>query len=335
VRNKNDTPKLKKIILKNWFILGIVVIIAIGISFPGIGINLNPKNISNNAVIVILFLITGLTLPSEALKSGLKNIKLHLFIQVCIFIITPAFFYLIGNVFSAVFSMPILIGIYALSVLPTTISSCIVFTSSVEGNVVGTMFNAAVANIIGIFISPLLLSLLLRDTYHAIPAEELGLIFKSLILKMFIPIIAGQGLRFFISNLIDKRKKILRVISNVLILLIILFSLSKTAGDPSFTEYLSGLALPFLILALANVVIIGTIFFSTRLFKFSEKDRISAVFAGSQKTMAMGVPLLSAFFAFQPELLGIVLMPLLFYHPWQLLVAAFVKGLIFEKKKEA
>lgn len=319
---------------KNWFIFGIFFVIFLGILVPEAGIFLNPEGLTNTGVIILLFLITGLTLPTDALKSDLKNVKLHLYIQFCIFILTPAFFFLLGNIFFNQFSQPVLIGIYALGVLPTTISSCIVFTASVDGNVVGTMFNAAVANIIGIFISPLLLSLLLKDAYRAIPSEELVSIFKSLILKMLLPILAGQGIRFFLSRKIQAHKNSFKIISNILILLIIFFALSKTAGSREFMENLSGFVFPILVLAGSNILLVLFIFSGTKLLRLSQKNAISAVFTGSQKTIAMGVPLLSSFFAFQPELLGVVLLPLLFYHPWQLLVAAFVKKILFDKKAE-
>lgn len=330
----NNLQSVSIFAAKNWFILGIFIVIILGIVIPEVGVFLNPEGITNTGIIILLFLITGLTLPTNALKSDLKNVKLHIYIQFCIFILTPLLFFLLGNIFSQNFSQPVLIGIYALAVLPTTISSCIVFTASVDGNIVGTMFNAAVANIMGIFISPLLLSLLLKDAYRAIPTEELVSIFKSLLLKMLLPILAGQGIRFFLSRNIQKHKKSIKIISNILILLIIFFALSKTAGSKNFRDNLSGFALPVIVLAFSNILLVLIIFSGTKIIKFSKKDSASAVFAGSQKTMAMGVPLLSAFFAFQPDLLGVVLLPLLFYHPWQLLVAAFVKKILFEKRAE-
>ena len=54
----------------------------------------------------------------------------------------------------------------------------------------------------------------------------------------------------------------------------------------------------------------------------------TAVFVAPQKTLAMGVPLLSTYFAAQPEVLGIAMIPLLFYHPWQLLTAGVAKGFL-------
>jgi predicted Na+-dependent transporter len=41
----------------------------------------------------------------------------------------------------------------------------------------------------------------------------------------------------------------------------------------------------------------------------------------------MGAPLLSVYFASAPQLLGFALLPLIFYHMWQLMVAGFMKSL--------
>ena len=45
-----------------------------------------------------------------------------------------------------------------------------------------------------------------------------------------------------------------------------------------------------------------------------------------QKTLAVGIPLLSTYFAHDPELLAVAILPLLFYHPWQLMIAGFIKS---------
>jgi predicted Na+-dependent transporter len=56
------------------------------------------------------------------------------------------------------------------------------------------------------------------------------------------------------------------------------------------------------------------------------EDVITGVFAGSEKTIAMGIPLIAACPAGQPEVLGIVVLPIVFSHPWQLLTCAIARG---------
>jgi sodium/bile acid cotransporter 7 len=53
-------------------------------------------------------------------------------------------------------------------------------------------------------------------------------------------------------------------------------------------------------------------------------DRVSFLFAGTQKSTAVGVPL--AAILFPPEIAGFLVVPLMLYHLAQLVVAAPVAG---------
>ena len=58
----------------------------------------------------------------------------------------------------------------------------------------------------------------------------------------------------------------------------------------------------------------------SRLLGFDWPDRITAMFCGSKKTLASGVPMANLIFAGQP-VLGLVLLPIMVYHSMQLLVS--------------
>jgi len=60
--------------------------------------------------------------------------------------------------------------------------------------------------------------------------------------------------------------------------------------------------------------------------RFPRENLISAMFAAPQKTLSLGVPLISAYFARSPQTLGLALLPLLLYHPWQLLIAGLLRN---------
>jgi sodium/bile acid cotransporter 7 len=52
---------------------------------------------------------------------------------------------------------------------------------------------------------------------------------------------------------------------------------------------------------------------------FSREDRIAAVFCGSKKTLASGVPMAKLIFGGHPGL-GLILLPIMVYHSLQLMV---------------
>jgi sodium/bile acid cotransporter 7 len=271
---------------RNWFLLGILTALLLGSLIPGLELVLNPGGATRIVLIVTLFLIAGFNLPSEAISSGLKDYRLHLYIQSFVFVLIPAFFLLTTLPFRSVWDQQLYAGIFTVAVLPTTISSCIVFTQVSGGNVMGTMFNAALANILGVIISPVLLSLLMRGGGVPIPASEILRILKSLGLQMLLPIASGQVLRRFFRAAAVKHKKRLSVASNIFILFILYFAFSKTARNPDFLGNLRSLIGPFCYLAVAHLLLLAA----------------------------------------TPEVLGIALLPLVFYHAFQLLTAGFVKS---------
>lgn len=320
-----------KFFKKNWFIFGIFAALFFGLTAGDAGIFLNRGSWFSNMLVVIIFIITGLKLPAEAVRNGLKDVRVHIYIQFFIYIAVPLYFYFSSSLFKNVFDPGIMIGIYALAALPCTISSCIVFTQNAGGNVVATMFNAAFANIIGVFVSPLLLSLMLRTSAGMLPSEQLIVILRKLALMMLLPIGAGQVMRRWLSEAVERKKKALGVLTNVFILLILYFAFSKSASEPGFISNLKSMIKPYLYLAVSFILLNALASGGAALLRFNTEDRISVTFTAPKKTLAMGVPLLTTYFASSPELLGAALLPLIFYHPWQLFVSGILQEVIRKK----
>lgn len=317
---------------KNWFLLGILFTLFCGFLIPDPGRILNPSSITASFIVIILFFITGFTLPSEAIKIGLRDLQLHIYIQTFIFFIVPLYFVFTSYLLKNYIREELIIGIYALSCLPTTVSSCIIFTQLSGGNVVGTMFNASFSNVLGTIISPLLLSFLLKRVGQSLPVEEVLKLVLNICLMIFVPFIIGQVLRFFIKDFVIKHKKKMAVLSNILILIIIYFALSKTAGNTLLKENINYMLLPFGYLAISNILLVFLSYSGSRILKLNNQNTISIIYTAPQKTLAMGVPLLSIYFSYNPDILGLTILPLLFYHPWQLIVAGIIKGSSFLKK---
>jgi sodium/bile acid cotransporter 7 len=59
--------------------------------------------------------------------------------------------------------------------------------------------------------------------------------------------------------------------------------------------------------------------FLARALGLNREDTIAAAFCAPQKTIASGIPLAKAIFGAHPGL-GLILLPILFYHPLQLIV---------------
>ncbi len=116
-------------------------------------------------------------------------------------------------------------------------------------------------------------------------------------------------------------------------LTIIFFGVSRSVENASFQTYWQQLLLPFVYLAVSHIILLFLAFNGARLIGLKRENIISTLYAAPQKTLAMGIPLLSTYFANQPEILGVAILPILFYHPWQLFIAGLVKNSNYINKR--
>ena len=77
--------------------------------------------------------------------------------------------------------------------------------------------------------------------------------------------------------------------------------------------------------AVLFAVVFGLLQLVCRTLRFPIEDRIAVVFCGSKKSIAAGVPMAQVIFSGDPRL-GLILLPLLIYHPMQLLICGVLAG---------
>ncbi|MFP4644013.1 MAG: bile acid:sodium symporter [Spirochaetales bacterium] len=324
---------MPRFLYRHWFVLALAALLVGSFLLPGFGDTINPGGVTQNVLVFVFFLMNGFSLPSEHILHGLKNVKLHVAVQLFIFAVIPLYFAITAPLFSSYLGGNLTVGLYALAVLPTTMSTANIFTQTTGGNVVATMFNSALSNGAGIIVSPLLLSLFLATGGAGLPPEEIMSVFSELALIMLVPFAVGQLWRRRAMELAARVKKRLSTISSVIILTIIFMTVSSTAGDPQFVERMVELPVPFLFLALTHVMLLVLSAVLGRVLKLSRPDRLTLLFCAPQKTLAMGVPLLSVYFSSRPDILAFAILPLLFYHPFQIFTAGVVRALISPRRE--
>jgi sodium/bile acid cotransporter 7 len=177
-----------------------------------------------------------------------------------------------------------------------------------------------------VILSPLLLSLLLSTAGRPLPVSELLVTLRNLALNMLLPIAVGQLARRRLQSAITSHKKAFGVASNALILVIVVLVFSRTAADPRFAELAPQLGWPALYVLASHLLLVGLSLVLAKALRLPDRDQVAVMFMAPQKTLALGAPLLTIFFGNQ-EVLGFALIPLLLYHPLQILVAGFLKGL--------
>ncbi|MFP4373883.1 MAG: bile acid:sodium symporter [Spirochaetaceae bacterium] len=311
---------------RNWFPITLVPTFIAGYFFRHAGVALNPDSIGTYTVVIAIFLITGYTMPTEALVRGVTDLKLHVYMEIFIFVVFPLYVLASTLLLGDLFRPEVVAGLFALAVLPTTISSCTVFTQATNGNVAGTMFNAAFSNLAGVFLSPLLLSLLLQSTGRALPMDQLTGIFVRLGILMIIPIGIGQLMRRVYPAFAAKHGAVLRKSTSIAILLVVFFNVAAAAVDEGFMSNLGTMGGPTLYLLISHLVLLALAWGGAKLFRLGRANEMSVIFTAPHKTLALGAPLVAVYFADRPEVIGIALLPVILYHLVELLVAGVLRS---------
>jgi solute carrier family 10 (sodium/bile acid cotransporter), member 7 len=271
-----------------------------------------------DVAIVFLFFLYGTRLSPKAAIAGLIQWKLHIAVLLCTFALFPALGIGLTHLASGVLPQPLLVGVVLLCLMPSTVQSSIAFTSIAQGNVAAALCAASLSNLLGVFISPLLVGWLLQTSGVVLSFD----VFRDIILQLLAPFMVGQLARPWIGEWMQRNKKILGYADRGSILLIIYVAFSKGMveniwGEVGILDLFVLLAILTLLLA---VVLLLTGFIGRRLMALSIEDEIVLQFCGSKKSLASGLPIASLLFP-GPHL-SLILLPLMLFHQIQLIVCA-------------
>jgi sodium/bile acid cotransporter 7 len=156
---------LSKVGLNAFFFLMIGTIF-IAWLFPPLGVAESPLHLPAIAGygVSVIFFFYGAKLSPENIVNGLSKWRLHLMVQLSTFVLFPVTIVLLRLIFEDYFTSLIGMGIFYLAALPSTVTSSVVMVSIARGNIAAAIFNASVSSILGIFITPLLMSSVLEKS---------------------------------------------------------------------------------------------------------------------------------------------------------------------------
>ncbi|HKD75625.1 MAG TPA: bile acid:sodium symporter, partial [Ktedonobacterales bacterium] len=266
------------------FTLAIVAAVALSLVLPCSGESALWVAVGSEIAIALLFFLQGARLSRQAVVAGLLHWRLHLIIMAATFIV----FLLLGlalNPLSGWLLTPSLYaGILFLCTLPSTVQASVVFTSIAGGNVAAALCAASLSSMIGMVLTPLLVSLLLR-THGGGSLHGLG----SIALHLLLPFLAGQLLQSRISDWMKRHDHVVSLVDRGSVLLMVYgaFSAATLSGAwsriPAFSLF---------VLAIINAALLATMLasttFSARRFGLSREDEIAIVFCGSKKSLVTG-----------------------------------------------
>lgn len=313
-------------LLKDWFLIGMVLAVLLAWWWPEPGAHggaLHPE-LLNKLGVALIFLLHGLTLSFQSLKAGTLRFKLHLVVQLSTFLMFPILGLGLVQLSAGRVEPALVTGVFFLCALPSTVSSSVALTAAARGNVPAAVFNATLSSLLGVALTPLWLAFVLGAQGKGLPV---GKVVLDLCLWLLLPLFVGQLLRPWFGAFASRHKARISFIDRGTILLLVYTSFCDSvvagvwAGQGLVPLlYAGGVSAGLLALVLAATAQIS------RALGFPMEDRIVAIFCGSKKTLASGVPMARLIFGADPGL-SLILLPLMIYHPLQLVVGGWLAGL--------
>uniref|UniRef100_A0A7S0D1Q8 Sodium/bile acid cotransporter n=1 Tax=Amorphochlora amoebiformis TaxID=1561963 RepID=A0A7S0D1Q8_9EUKA len=318
---------------KRFFLYFLVISIAVAAAYPEAGRRrgpLKPRITVSWVAVILIFYITGLKLKTHELKNAAAYWKLNVYVICFTYILIPSTVYVLSLILRETsFNSSIIDGMIVMSCLPTTISMCVILTKTGGGNEAAAVFNATVSNFLGIFLTPALLLLLLGQSGSVSMVD----IIVKLVVRVVVPVVGGQVTRFVLPGLkpwISRHGKGLKRFSEILLLFIVYATFCQTfyVGVDAKPEEFAILLCILIPLHLAYLALC----FTTARFKclgYARPDIVTVLFCSTQKTVALGIPLITAIYE-ESEQAGILSVPLLIYHPMQLVVGSLLINRLYE-----
>ena len=300
------------------FTLTLVAVVIIASFLPASGQVAVGFGWLTNIAIALLFFLHGAKLSRESIIAGAGHWRLHLLVFGLTFVIFPLLGLALKPVLSPLIGKDLYMGILYLCALPATVQSAIAFTSLARGNIPAAICSAAASSLFGIFLTPVLVTLLLN--VHGDGGSTLDAIIKISI-QLLLPFVAGQIARRWIGAWVGRNKNWLKYVDQGSILLVVYGAFSEAVNEGIWHKIplwdLAGLVVVCGVV-LALVLVISTLL--GRLFGFNVEDRITILFCGSKKSLATGVPMAQVLFA--GSTIGVLILPLMLFHQIQLMVCA-------------
>lgn len=149
-------------------------------------------------------------------------------------------------------------GFVYLCILPATVQSAIAFTSMAGGNVAAAVCSASASSLLGIFVSPLLVGLLMH--VQGTTGDSLQQVWH-IMLQLLVPFVAGHLLRPLIGGFVERHRKMIGKTDQTSILLVVYTAFSEAVTQGIWHQVGLGSLLfivVFSLVLLAFILVINT-----------------------------------------------------------------------------
>ena len=323
----------------NEFLILVGLSIALAKAYPPLGATyLVPEITANWIAVCLIFFMAGLSLKTEEFSKAFLRLRFNLLIQVFNFGVVSVVVYGLSRALEAsnALESSLADGMVVCASLPMTINVIMVLTQLSGGDEASAIFNSAFGNLIGVFLSPMLILGYLGVT------GDIGVVevFYKLALRAVLPVIVGQVLQKTstqVVNFAEKHKYLFKQTQQYALVFIVYTVFCETfLGDAQ-----SDIGDIFLMIFFQFITLVALMVAAWYMLKVLYRDepalRVMGLYGCTHKTVAMGVPLIHAIYEDDPNI-GSYTLPLLIWHPMQLVIGTFLAPRLYafvesEKKR--
>jgi sodium/bile acid cotransporter 7 len=310
---------------KNSFLVLLLLAILLAYAYPPLGADyLQPKITATWIAVIIIFLLSGIKLKSEELSKAFQRLRFNLFVQCYNFFVVSSVVFGFSRLMLhlGVLSKSLADGMCISTCVPITVNMVLVLTQSSNGDEAAAIFNAAFGNLTGVFLSPALILLYLG----VIGDVNLGTVFYKLGLRVVLPIAVGQIFHKYspaVVNFVKDNKSLMKKVQEYCLVFIVYTVFCKTFSEERDTSAWDAfIMIAFVFVLLTSMM--GLAWFSLKLFFPNDpKLRVMGLFGCTHKSVAMGIPLINAIYEDDINV-GFYTLPLLVWHPMQLIIGSFL-----------
>jgi sodium/bile acid cotransporter 7 len=298
-----------------WFLLALAGVIVLGFGWPAL---LAPvvqiPHVGETVTFTALFLM-ALPLEAAAVRQALFRPAPVILATFGQYVCSPLLAFGAASLLQRMgFARPLWEGLIVVSVIPCTLASVVLWTRRAEGNEAAAVLVTLVTNLSCFVVTPLWIAILLGAREVPIP---IGTLVQQLLLLVVLPIVLAQLLRRHrrFATAATKAKWPLGIATQFCVLAIVLVGSIKTSQKMSPADALQsvwGWVILIGVVLAVHVILFWGGYWTARRLRLTDADTASVAFAGSQKTLMVGMHVALA--------LQVSILPMVIYHVGQLLI---------------
>ena len=271
----------------------------------------------SNSTVFLLFFLNGVRLPRHEVMAGLTNHRLLWPLVLWCFGAMALAGWLVWQAGAGWMPPLLALGFLYLGCLPSTVQSATAYSSLAGGNVASSVVAAALLNVLGVFITAPLFSWLAGGKGGGLHTDGL----LKVVAILLLPFVLGQISQSRLGGLVKNHRQLATWFDRTSIAIAVYVAFSGAVQqrfwlriDLAGWSWLAGGTILLLAFGHLGAWLLGGA------LRLDRPNRVAMLYAGAQKSIAMGAPLATVLFA--PVAAGIILLPILLYHLAQLVLAA-------------